>query len=214
MDAERLADRIRWGLNLAGRSLGLVTDVYRSQSPDDPLARTNRFLRLHAAFTGTDQAFSHTNAYGNALWYGVFDAAYTCPGDYLVQESGTWFVASQPKLLPVLCVRTDRVVTFSRPSAQTSTGINGYGGITANNVVPLMTNWPASVLALSSGTQPQANLPGDNAVASWTVLLPSCRGIILRPADLMSDDLGRTAVVTSAELTDLGWRAAVKQVTT
>jgi hypothetical protein len=30
----------------------------------------------------------------------------------------------------------------------------------------------------------------------------------------MQDDLGRTAIVAGAELTELGWRVAVRQVTT
>ena len=92
--------------------------------------------------------------------------------------------------------------------------MNSYGGITAANTTPLMTNWPASIMASSGGTRPSASLPSDNLVPYWTVLLPSCQGVVLRPADLMSDDLGRNAVVTAAELTTLGWRTTVKQVTT
>jgi hypothetical protein len=38
--------------------------------------------------------------------------------------------------------------------------------------------------------------------------------VILRPSDLLTDDLGRNAVVAAAELTDLGWRITAKQATT
>jgi hypothetical protein len=38
--------------------------------------------------------------------------------------------------------------------------------------------------------------------------------VILHQSDLMTDDLGRNAVVATAELTDLGWRITVKQATT
>ena len=48
----------------------------------------------------------------------------------------------------------------------------------------------------------------------WTVLLPSVAGVVLRPADLMTDDLDRTGIVASAEITDLGWRLIVKQAST
>jgi hypothetical protein len=34
---------------------------------------------------------------------------------------------------------------------------------------------------------------------------------MLRASDLMVDDLGRNGVVAAAELTELGWRLAVKQ---
>jgi len=214
MNVDRLVDRIRWGLNVAARSTGAVTSAYRPRGAEYPLAPENRFLRLRAAFSGIDGKFNRPNAYGNALWRGIFDAAYTQPGDYLVQEDAVWFIASQPKFLSALCVRTNRKVSFTRPAAQTTTGVNSYGGVTAANLTPLMTGWPATVLAATREPRPLANLPGDTSVSLWTVLLPACPGVVLKSADLMSDDLGRSGVVATTELTDLGWRLAVRQVTT
>ncbi len=214
MDSARLEDRIRWGLNVAARATGATTSAYRPSGADNPLAPRNRYLRLHAAFSGLDGRFSRPNGYGNVLWCGIFDAAYTRPGDYLVQQAATWFIAAQQMLLPVLCVQTNRVVSFARPAVPTSTGVNSYGGITSANVTPLMTNWPASVLIESRDSPPLANLPSGTAVSHWTVLLPACPGIVLQTADLMSDDLGRNGLVTATELTDLGWRLAVRQATT
>jgi len=214
MNSDRLADLMRWGLNVAARSTGAVTSAYRPCGVDHPLAPENRFLRLHAAFCGIDGKFSRPNAYGNALWRGIFDAAYTQPGDYLVQDDAIWFIAAQPKLAAALCVRTNRTVSFTRPTAQTSTGVNSYGGVTAANVTPIMTGWPASVLAATREVRPLAKLPGDAAASTWTVLLPACPQVILKTADLMSDDLGRGGVVAMTELTDLGWRLAVRQATT
>ncbi|MBV9251101.1 MAG: hypothetical protein JO227_17855 [Acetobacteraceae bacterium] len=214
MNSARLEDRFRWGQNIAARAIGSSTYAYRPQGMSNPLDPQNRFLRLQAAFTGVGGGFARANAYGNALWYGIFDAAYTRPGDYLVQDEGTWFIAAQQKLLPNLCVKANRVLSFSRPAPQASTGVNGYGGITAANVVPLLTGWPASVLTSSGGGQPLAGLPSDSSVPYWNVLLPAFPGATLLPADLMSDDLGRNAVVSAAELTELGWRLIVKQATT
>ena len=37
-----------------------------------------------------------------------------------------WFIASQDPLLPVLCVRCNRVVSFSRPVASDTTGVIEY----------------------------------------------------------------------------------------
>jgi len=214
MDSARLEDRIRWGLNVAARATGTTTSAYRPRGAEDPLAAQNRFLRLHAAFSGIDGKFARPNVYGNALWYGVFDAAYTRPGDYLLQHDAIWFIAAQQRLLPVLCVKTNRVISVTRPAAQTSTGVNTYGGVTAANVTPLITNWPASMLLTSRESRPLANLPNESSASLWTVLLPACSGVILQTADLMSDDLGRSGVVATTELTDLGWRLAVRQVTT
>jgi hypothetical protein len=130
-----------------------------------------------------------------------------------VQKETTWFIAAQERFLPVLCVQTNQVVSFTRPAAQTTTGVNTYGGVTAANVTPLMTGWPASVLLASREGRPLANLPNDVSTSYWTVLLPACPNVFLQNADLMSDDLGRSGVVVTSELTELGWRLAVRQVT-
>jgi hypothetical protein len=92
--------------------------------------------------------------------------------------------------------------------------VNTYGGVTAANVTPLMTNWPASMLAASRESRALANLPNDTSVSLWAVLVPACHGIVLQTGDLMSDDLGRSGVVTATELTDLGWRLSIRQATT
>src|SRR6476469_459057 len=115
MQPAQLQDRIHRGWNAAARAIGADTDAYRPRGPSEPLARTNRFLRLRAAFTAPDGRFVRPNSYGDALWYGIFDAAYTQPGDYLVQQESVWFIAAQQRMLPVLCVQTDRIVSFWRP---------------------------------------------------------------------------------------------------
>jgi hypothetical protein len=214
MDELRLQDRIRWGLNVAARSIGLPTDAYRPSGPSEPLRPSNRFLRLHAAFCGVRGGFDRPIEYDRPLWSGIFDAAYTRVGDYLVQPKGTWFVAAQQPLLPVLCVRADRIVSFARAAAPTASGVNTYGGVTAATNTPLLTNWPASVRTASAAGPSAAALPGDASVTYWTVLLPAHPEVVLRLADLMTDDLGRNSIVSGAELTDLGWRLSVKQAAT
>ena len=101
-----------------------------------------------------------------------------------------------------------------RPAAPTNSGVNTYGGITPATNTPLLTNWPANVTGASGGGMPNANLPTDASVPYWTVLLPAWPGVTLQLSDLMTDDLGRNAVVAAVELSDLGWRVSVKQATT
>jgi hypothetical protein len=146
MDPGKLQDRVHRGLNAAARAVGTDTDAYRPSGVSEPLAPKNRFLRLRAAFTSRDGKFAHPVMYGDALWYGIFDAAYTRPGDYLVQRNSVWFIAAQQRLLPVLCVLTNRVVSFWRPAAPSTTGVNTYGGVTTETNERLLANWPASVL--------------------------------------------------------------------
>ncbi len=171
-------------------------------------------MRLRAAFVTRDGKFAHPNAYGDAIWYGVFDAAYTRPGDYLVQADGVWFIASQKRLLPVLCVQTNRIVSFWRPAAPSSTGVNTYGGVIAETNTALLTKWPAAVLGVAGRGHSSADLPGDSSIGYWTVLMPFVPGVTLLQSDLMTDDLGRNAVIAAAELSDLGWRVTVRQATT
>lgn len=211
MRQDRLQDRISWASNVCARAAGDWADAYRPSGISDPLSVTNRFLRIPVLFTGMQGRFARPLAYGDTLAHGIFDYAYTTMGDYLVQGDATWFIATQGRLLPALCVRTNRIISFARPMAPSVTGANDYGGITAATVVPLLRNWPASVTGSSGNGHPSAELPSDSTVPYWTVLLPAFPGIVLLPADLMSDDLGRSAVISAAELTPLGWRLTVKQ---
>ena len=214
MDPIHLEDRIRWGLNVAARATGITTDAYRPRDAEHPLAAPNRYLRLPATFSGFGGSFDRPTGYGNALLHGIFDASYTKPGDYLKQGDIVWFIASQERLLPILCVRTNRVISFVRPTSPSTSGVNAYGGVTAATVGPLMTQWPASVLAASREARPMAALPGDTMTSNWTVLLPAHPRVILKTGDLMSDDIGRNGVVVTTELTSLGWRLTVRQATT
>ena len=153
---DRLQDRISRGLGAAARALGSTTDAYRPSGVADPLAPKNRYLRLHTAFSATDGKFlGQTRTvppYGRASLI----SAYTRPGDYLVQHSGTWFVAAQQRLLPALCVKANRVVSFARAAAPTTNGLNAYGGVTLATATPLLTNWPASVLGVAGSGRPEA----------------------------------------------------------
>jgi len=211
---DRVQDRVQWGWNVAARAVGATTDAYRASGSGTPIDATNRFLRLNAAFIPFDGKVTRPNAYGAALWQGIFDAAYTRVGDYLVQDAGTWFVAAQESLLPVLCVRVNRTISISRPATPTSAGINAYSGVTSMTNTPLLADWPANVLGVGASGVPSAELPSDSSTPYWTVLLPTYSDIVLLPNDLIQDDLGRNAVIAAAELTDLGWRIAAKQATT
>lgn len=213
MNPMTLQDRISQGLGAAARRLGENHDAFRPSGPNDPLAVANRFLRLPAWFNAQDPAGARPGAYGKPLWFGVFDAAYTRPGDYLSGPSGIFFIAAQQPLLPVLCVQTNRTVSASRPAAPRTAGVNAYGGLTRTATQPLLSNWPASVLAAGGGGETDANLPADGRNTQWSVLLPPTP-VALLASDLLRDDLGRTYVIAAPELTDLGWRILARQANT
>ncbi len=214
MDQARLLDRLRWGMNIAARTMGAVTDLYRPRSPFEPLNPVNRILRMHAGFMPRRGNVLAANVYGDALWHGIFDASYTQSGDYLLQPGRTLFIATQQGLAEPLCVQTNRRVTIARALPPGALGANEYGGSILGNTDILMENWPASVLGVNDAGHPTAGLPTDVSVPFWTVLMPAWADVILQTGDLFSDDLGRRAVVVGSELTEMGWRLVVKQAST
>src|SRR4051812_24301641 len=124
MDSRKLQDRLSFGLGRSARHIGRTADAFRPDGPSDPLKRENRFLRLPAAFVPANGGLNTAATYGQPLWHGIFDSSYTRVGDYLVLEAETYFIASQAPLLPVLCVMANRTISITRPTLQTSTGVN------------------------------------------------------------------------------------------
>jgi hypothetical protein len=212
MNVGHLQDRLYWGLNRAANVLGHVTDAYRPEGVSDPLDGSNRYLRLNAAFSRADGSFDQPVGYGIAVWRGYFDASYTRVGDYLVYNDNIWFVAAQQSLAPVLCIKTNNVLSITRLLTP-ATG-DAYGSTGATSTVNVISRWPASLLGTSSGGTSPTQLPGDTTIPNWTGLLPSIHGQILLPSDIVTDERGTSSVIIAAELSDLGWRLNLRQATT
>jgi hypothetical protein len=214
MTQARIEDRIRWGLNAAARVVGRRADAYRPSGLSDPLAPSNRFLRLHALFSGVRGSFERPNSYGMALTHGIFDAAYTRPGDYLVQCGVTWFIASQETTFA-------GVVRANQSHRLIQTGsIGADGGHQQLRWVYRtkrcrVAHQVASQCVGGIGNRAPRSRPAERQCRS--ILDDSsarnirCDDITRRSND---DDLGRNATVCAAELTELGWRLTVRQATT
>jgi hypothetical protein len=212
MNAKHLQDRLYWGLNRMANKIGQVTDAYRANGVCDPLDPSNRFLQLHAAFSRADGNFTQPVGYEVATWRGYFDASYTRVGDYLVYKPDVWFVAAQHSLLPVLCIKVNRVISITRQIVP-ATGTSTDPAPVASSI-SVISRWPASVLGTGTEGRPETQLPGDTRIPTAIALLPSVHGEILQPADVVTDDLGTISIVVAAELTDLGWRLNLRAVTT
>lgn len=214
MHASSLSDKVWRGLGIAARATGETTDAYRPTDTGNPLRLANRYLQLPTLITRPHLRSVRAGGYGEAFWEGVFDAAYTRPGDYLVRADGAiWFVAAQLPMQAPLCVRTLRRLSFSRPSGPVSVGAASYGGVVRGTASGVLTDWPAAMA--TPGNSGQIELATATALqqAVWSVLLPPLEWLGLLPGDTMSDDLGRAGVVDVAEYTDLGWRLVVRQST-
>lgn len=219
MNEPLLQDIIRRGVGRGAAVAGVWCDAFRPRGAHDPLASANRYLRLPVVFA-PPSGFAQPQGFGASAWSGQFDAAETRPGDYLVRErttadqGGVWFIAAQQPLLPVLCIRATRIVAFHRPGPPVGVGVNPYGGSQGGAARELASGWPASVLSGGGAGLDPANLPTDTQPGAWMVLLPPVDDVLFRAGDRMTDDLGRTGIVASAERTDLGWRLIVRQATT
>lgn len=210
----RLQDRHCYAMGIAARHIGAWADAYRPKGTSDPLNPQQRFLRLTAGFLPGSGSAKRPNQPGNPFWQGVFDASYTQPGDYLVAPSGTYFIGSQAPLLPVLCVKTNRTIDVARPGVQMAISVNPYGGYNPAGSVAILNGWPASMTTNTYYGQPEAALPADQPNAYLDILLPTINQAVLRDGDIVTDDLGRSAVLVASELTDFGWRLVAKVVTT
>jgi len=209
MDSATLQARIFKGYGKAAQRIGPVNTVYRASSAIAPLGAT--VTTLNASFNAEDMKYGHPNKYGKPTWFGVFDGTLVHVGDYLTGPQGTFFVAAMQLTLPILMVECNRTINVMRPQQQTGIGAVGYGGDTDANETLLMQGWPASVLQGTKGEKSETHLPGDVRMAWWSILMPQYAGVVLRSDDIITDDLSRRYVVSSAELTGAGWRITAMQ---
>lgn len=214
MDLDRVQDRLARGMGRAAFAIGARYTLFRPQGPGLPLRPATLALQLKVALHGAGRSWQQSPGYGDALWNAVLDTAYSRPGDYLRGPLGTFFIAAQPPLLPTLCVITNRVLTVTRPDGALAAGLNGYGGVQQAEQMLLLDRWPASVLMARAGAHHGGELPGAPGPPTWTVLLPRTaqpEDGPLRPGDLLAEDDGFEAVITTVEANDLGWRINAAQ---
>lgn len=215
MDGTKLQAKVYGGYAKAAKRIGQNCSVYRAQSAlSTPIASGNLVTVLKASFNAEDMKYGKPNKYGKSTWYGLFDGGQTRVGDYLVGPEGTFFVAAQQAILPILMVECNRTLNILRPQRESGVGALPYGGNTDATETPLMTGWPASVLQGTKGEKTETMLPGDVRSPWWLVLMPAYPGVVIRSDDILKDDLNRRYVVSSAELTDLGWRMTAMQAQT
>ena len=100
--------------------------------------------------------------------------------------------------LPILLVQTNRIINVLRPATQSGVGAIGYGGDIVSTETTLMSAWPASVLQGTKGEKNPTGLPMDERNPWMSVLLPHYTGVTIRTSDILTDDLGRKMLVSSA----------------
>jgi hypothetical protein len=212
MDGNRIQSLVYRGYAISAAKIGLPYAQYRPTTANG--AGWSPIATLLASFNAEDMKYSKPNKYGHPTWFVLVDGSKTQVGDYLIGSGGTFFIAAQQAILPILAVECNRTISLARPQAQSQVGaVTNYEGNTPATQTPLASGWPASIQQGSKGDlgDPSARLPGDIRSPWWAVLVPAIPGVTLRTYDLIADDLGRRYIISSAELTDLGWRIVALQ---
>lgn len=211
MDGSRIQALIYKGYGKSAQYIGLPFAQYRPSGPLDPVSGSPLNPALLASFNAEDMKYGKPNKYGKPTWYCLADGAQLQVFDYLTGPDKVYYIAAMQPLLPILAVECNTTISVHRPQLQTEVGgVTDYEGTTAANEIILMTNFPASVLQGSKGEKGEVVLPGDVRNAWWIVMFPYA-GVMLRSGDIIYDAVGRRYIISSAELTDLGFRLTAIQ---
>ncbi|WP_086653101.1 hypothetical protein [Acetobacter malorum] len=224
MDQARLQTKVAKGYAKAAQRLGALTTQYR------PAARTAPMTTAHATLMAdfaSDAAFTFQKPplWGKPTVYGLLDTTDVLAGDILAAPMGTYFVARFEPYRPVICILTDRIISFSA-TAQSGSGItgdgsagtcslagyqDGYGGQTDDSgaVTVEASGWPASILRRGVGSKMDTGLPGALGQAQFDVLCPIIPGFVPKAYMQIEDDLGVSYTVDAAEVSQYGSRLIV-----
>jgi hypothetical protein len=214
--------KVAFGLGKAATALGAPCPWYRPSGPGQVIAAANSLGTLQVLLdtsAGVPQlvpeAFEKP-----AEWFGAFDTTGVQAGDYIVAAPATdgvtspFFVAALDWFRPARLVRCNNVVTVCRPPLSARSGLNPYGANTLASETAVLTQWPAAITTMLRVARGDVELPGEAGVGRWTVMLPTSVPADLRTSDIVILQDGARAIVTTSELTPLGWRLGVEQAAT
>ena len=221
MDAILLQQKIYGGYAEAALRIGLAYSLYRpAGAAGDPIVPGNLVMTLPASFNAEDMAYARPRGYGRATWYCLADGAQLRVGDYLVNGSGTYFIAAMQACLPILAVQCNRRVRIARMPNTNGAGYQGYSGVVQSEESDVLgaagvdasfvSGWPASIL-LGGGADGASLLPSGVKQAGVEILLPASAPVVVAESDVVHDDLGRDYAIASAELSPLGWRIVASE---
>lgn len=212
MNGATINAKVWAGYAKAANIIGTEYQHFRPSSATNPLASGNAMAPLMVSLNADDPKYARPEVYGKATWYAVADGSQLQIGDYIVGIEGTLFIAAMQQMLPIYVVDCNRTVSVLRVSmGASSEGFVGQSGDTPSTEAVLMSGWPASIRQGGKAEQNGVRLPTDVKTPGWAILLPAWTGVALRTSDIVTDDLGRKYLVSSAELTEMGWRIVATQ---
>lgn len=209
VDFARIQNRIYYGYGKAAIRLGTTHTIYRSSNGINPIQSGNIITSM---LIGIDYDYTYKKAkkYGTPVWQFLAENGLSLlQYDYLVSNTTTYFIIDvipTDRLDPPLCVECNDTLTITRPTQPTGDGAVGYGGYSPATAETLLVNCPASLLEGKRGDSNSLKLPLDTRLPSYKVLLPYLGGINLRIGDFISSTTNNRLVISSVELSGLGWR--------
>lgn len=211
-----IAPLFQIGPRIAGSVLGSPYQHYRPATANNPLASGNLVGTLPAWITADEDGRGRkSNNYGKPVWYGLFDPAAAAVGDYLVGPLGTFFVAGLNVPMPLQLIQCNRVLVATNPATLSTFGpTTTYGSDQRATESVVASAWPASVVQGTKAHTGDTRLPADVEMAWASILLPAIPGVMLRNNMVLTDELGQRRIISSAELTSLGWRLTTLLATT
>lgn len=210
MDGATLQQKVYAGYAKAALRIGTSFNQYRASTAINPTASGNLVQSLLAS-ANVNWAYDRANKYGNAVYQMLVDGTQTQVGDFLVGSS-TYYIAAMQPLLPILAVKCNHTITIKRPTQPVGVGQVGYGGYQDSTATILYQGCPASILEGTKGENNSFNLPNDIKMPWWRVIFPSLGGVNIVTGDIITDETNLQYQVSSAELTELGWRLTAGQV--
>ena len=204
------------GYGKLANAIGQPSNIYRASGVNDPVSNANLIANLSVRLDPS-ASFSATvvSSYNKPILYAAIDRTGLLVGDYIVQaDTTTVFINAMQDIVPTSSVLCNEVISIYRPAAAPPTpqagGVpyNNYNGDTANNGKgdPLAMNWPASVLQGPKGERSELQLPNDIREPWVAILMPAIPGVSIQTTDQFFTADGRRYVISSVELTRLGYR--------
>lgn len=212
MDGATLQAKAYYGYAKSAQYIGTAFAQYRPTAADNPTTGTPINPSLLASFNAKDMKYGKAQDFAKATWYCLADGTQLQVFDYLVGER-TFYIAAMQPLLPILAVECNRTVNVMQPQIQGPNvgGITDYEGTDKANETAMMVGWPASILTGTKGEKGEVSLPGDVRNPWWKILIPFFPGVTIRAGWIIEDDLNRRHIISSAELTELGWNIVAQQ---
>lgn len=107
-----------------------------------------------------------------------------------------------------------RVIAVTRPIGDTSVGLAGYSGLSAQNETPVISGVAASIQLKKQGGSPEAGLPGDVAKKPyWAIFFRLPNGTVQKH-DIITDELGIRYQVDGCYWNSLGYNVLAEELGT